>query len=248
MSKGFQVGRVWRLREELVHGTADTVVPYRQSLMMQARANETGLPNQLITVPGGKHVPMQQLLSSHMGQLTPFMAKAMDLSDMECPKKTASEATARPDSVAAPAPPATAAPASASVYLTVAYCPSVFSGEGAVVKVDPHTGNFEVVKKYAMPADMIGCPMNSDPNFFTDASKQTTYLSFSSDWGLLSSIELTNKRAKPSVVKAKSKDGSIFDGFTNFALSQKDGGRSLKGLTPHVTESGFCSDGCFGIN
>jgi hypothetical protein len=132
--------------------------------------------------------------------------------------------------------------ASPSVYLTVGYCPSVFTGEGAVVEVDPSTGSISIVKKFALPPDSLGCPMDEDPNFVTNLKEHTTYLSFGSDWGGLSTIDLTNKRSKMVSVKGKSKDGTIFDGFTNLAL---DSAKKLKGLTPHVTESGFCDDGCF---
>jgi hypothetical protein len=41
----------------------------------------------------------------------------------------------------------------------------------------------------------------------------------------------------------KGKGGFAFDGFTSFALS-KDA-KTYHGLTPHVTENGFCNDGCF---
>jgi hypothetical protein len=131
---------------------------------------------------------------------------------------------------------------SPSIYLTVGYCPSVFSGEGAVVEVNAHTGDINIVKKFSLPPDSLGCPMDEDPNYLTDLKEHTTYLSFGSDWGSLSTIDLTNKRSKMISVKGKSKDGTIFDGFTNMALA---GSKKLKGLTPHVTESGYCDDGCF---
>lgn len=39
----------------LVHGTADTVVPYEQSIRMQARLKAAGVPCELIDVRGGGH-------------------------------------------------------------------------------------------------------------------------------------------------------------------------------------------------
>lgn len=39
----------------LVHGTADTRVPYAQSTGMQAKLRQAGVPCDLITVPGGPH-------------------------------------------------------------------------------------------------------------------------------------------------------------------------------------------------
>ena len=41
-----------------------------------------------------------------------------------------------------------------------------------------------------------------------------------------------------------SPDGSIFDGLTSFAVYD-EAGKTNVGLSPHVTEDGFCSDGCF---
>jgi acetyl esterase/lipase len=40
----------------LLHGTADTVVPYRQAVIMQKRLREAGVPVELVTVEGGEHI------------------------------------------------------------------------------------------------------------------------------------------------------------------------------------------------
>ena len=39
----------------LVHGTADTDVPYEQSKMMAERLRTVGVQHQLVTVPDGAH-------------------------------------------------------------------------------------------------------------------------------------------------------------------------------------------------
>jgi acetyl esterase/lipase len=39
----------------LIHGTADTDVPYEQSTLMAARLRQAGVPHELVTVPGGSH-------------------------------------------------------------------------------------------------------------------------------------------------------------------------------------------------
>ena len=73
----------------MVHGTADTTVPYQQALRMQARAEQTGLANRMITILGGGHVPMAQLLQEpeNMGALLDFVSDAMRLEEVpyECP-------------------------------------------------------------------------------------------------------------------------------------------------------------------
>ena len=75
----------------MVHGTADTTVPYQQALRMQARAQQTGLANRMITILGGGHVPMAQLLQQQdkMGALMDFVSDAMRLGDVpdECPSR-----------------------------------------------------------------------------------------------------------------------------------------------------------------
>jgi len=39
----------------LIHGTNDTDVPYEQSVMMAEQFKQHGVPNQLISIPGGEH-------------------------------------------------------------------------------------------------------------------------------------------------------------------------------------------------
>ena len=38
-----------------IHGDADPTVPYTHALRLQKALNEAGVPNQLLTIPGGKH-------------------------------------------------------------------------------------------------------------------------------------------------------------------------------------------------
>ncbi len=38
-----------------IHGDADTTVPYQHAVRLHAALNEAGTPNQLLTIPGGKH-------------------------------------------------------------------------------------------------------------------------------------------------------------------------------------------------
>jgi hypothetical protein len=44
-----------------------------------------------------------------------------------------------------------------TVYLTVAYCPTLSSSAGAVVAVDTAGGNFSVVGVFEFPSDVFGC-------------------------------------------------------------------------------------------
>jgi acetyl esterase/lipase len=38
-----------------IHGDADPTVPYAQAVRLQEALNKAGVPNQLVTIPGGKH-------------------------------------------------------------------------------------------------------------------------------------------------------------------------------------------------
>jgi acetyl esterase/lipase len=38
-----------------IHGDADPTVPYTQAVRLQEALNKAGVPNQLVTIPGGKH-------------------------------------------------------------------------------------------------------------------------------------------------------------------------------------------------
>ena len=38
-----------------IHGDADPVVPYEQSVRLHQALTKAGVPNQLLTIPGGRH-------------------------------------------------------------------------------------------------------------------------------------------------------------------------------------------------
>ena len=61
-----------------------------------------------------------------------------------------------------------------AVFLTVAYCPDLFSGMGAVVRVNHTDGAFTIQGKFALPSSSIGCPMNEDVNYFSDVRRSAS--------------------------------------------------------------------------
>ena len=71
---------------------------------------------------------------------------------------------------------------------------------------------------------------------------RSTLLSFGSEFGLLTVVDLDRGKVAHTA-KASTGDGLLFDGFTSMALTAD--GAAVHGVTPHVTEGGFCSDGCF---
>jgi hypothetical protein len=133
-----------------------------------------------------------------------------------------------------------AAQAAESVYMTIAYCPTDFTGKGAVVKVDPASGAWTIVGQFNWPDEIFGCPIEYDPTVTIDHDSGKLYLDFTDDFGLVVTVDVL--RAK-MVMKVEPKD-PFFVGFVNMAYQAS---RGLVGLAPHVTESGFCSDGCFQI-
>ena len=125
---------------------------------------------------------------------------------------------------------------------------------GAVVRVNHTDGAFTIQGKFALPSSSIGCPMNEDVNYFSDVRHRdvaaalsrgrATHLSWGTDWGRLSVVGLDGGKVVHTK-EGRSSDLSLFDGFTSFALADEVAADRYVGLTPHVTEDGFCSDGCF---
>lgn len=84
----------------MVHGTYDTVVPFREALAVHARATAANISNTLVTVPHAGHVPYEQLLglqesdpavlrgSAYMNATMQFIYKAMSLWRLKCPVRT----------------------------------------------------------------------------------------------------------------------------------------------------------------
>ena len=93
--------------------------------------------------------------------------------------------------------------------------------------------------------------MMEDANYMSDVvtrpSKKpfdgrNTHLSWGTQWGMTSVVDLDGASITHNA-KGKSADEYTFDGFTSFALSND--AKTYLGLSPHVTEDGFCSNGCF---
>ena len=167
-----------------------------------------------------------------------------------------------------------------SVYMTIGFCPSDFTGkargspiavkcpaasmlgslashflplspspQGAVVKVNATTGNFTIINRFPLPNAIIGCPMMESANYMADVVKRSGpkpfdgrnhHLSWTTEFGMLSVVDQDGGTITHNV---NGKGGFAFDGFTSFAIS-KDA-HTYHGLTPHVTQNGFCNDGCF---
>jgi len=126
-----------------------------------------------------------------------------------------------------------------AIYLTVGYCPDPFSGAGAIVKVNPTTGNWTIISRFKWPSELFGCVIEYDPTVYFDRPTGNLYLDFTDDFGYLITLNVPHGR-----IVSQAKPSDIF--FTGFENMQFTGGHLL-GMAAHVTQSGYCSQGCFQI-
>jgi len=126
-----------------------------------------------------------------------------------------------------------------AIYLTVGYCTDPFTGAGAIVKVNPTTGNYTIVQRFKWPSELFGCVINYDPTVYFDRTSGNLYLDFTDDFGYLITLNVPHGR-----IVSTAKPSDIF--FTGFENMQYASGHLL-GLAAHVTQSGYCSQGCFQI-
>lgn len=125
-----------------------------------------------------------------------------------------------------------------SVRLVVAYCPTDFTGEGAIVDVDPHTGNWSIATKFQLPSEVFGCVADYSPSYDVDRTDpNTVWLDFTSDEGFFVAVD-----TRFGNTSHFSSSNWFFTGYENFKYSKAF--NVLRGVTMTVTESGFCSDGC----
>jgi hypothetical protein len=125
------------------------------------------------------------------------------------------------------------------LLLTVGYCPTEFTGGGAVVEVDTATGKWDVLGKFKWPSAIIGCPALEDPIVTLDRSTGELFLYFLDD-ELVVGLD-----TKTATVKRSFSPSDMF--FTGFENMQASTGSELVGLSGTVTEKGFCFDGCYQV-
>eukprot|EP01116_Phalansterium_solitarium_P011733 TRINITY_DN2749_c0_g3_i1.p1 TRINITY_DN2749_c0_g3~~TRINITY_DN2749_c0_g3_i1.p1 ORF type:complete len:352 (+),score=147.19 TRINITY_DN2749_c0_g3_i1:124-1179(+) len=124
------------------------------------------------------------------------------------------------------------------LVLTVAYCPTEFTGAGAIVEVNPVTGNFTITGTFKWPSDIIGCPADYDPIVTLDGATSQLYLYFLED-DIVAIVDV----AKAKLVSQFAPSDLFFTGFENMQYVASE--QALKGVSGTVTQDGFCDDGCF---
>lgn len=75
----------------LLHGTSDSTIPYVGAVKMDAQANATGVPHDLITIPGANHVPYGDIFNEqepYFLRWLHFMSGSLNLAEAECPKSS----------------------------------------------------------------------------------------------------------------------------------------------------------------
>jgi hypothetical protein len=131
------------------------------------------------------------------------------------------------------------------LLLTVAYCPTAFTGAGALVSVDTSTGAYSIKSTFDWPAEIFGCPALYDPAVTSSKQSKKVYLDFIDEFGLM--VELDTVAGKVS--GSTQPDDEFFHGFTAFVPPLSSSSNVIYGTTPTVEKKGspYCSDGCFQI-
>ena len=109
-----------------------------------------------------------------------------------------------------------------SVKLVVGFCPSAFSGKGAVVSIDPTvTKPYNVVGTFSYPDGIDDECLVLEDMTMTPGDNEI-YLSFSTHWGLLAAVDYSKGNLKHSV-KGHSLDEYVFDGFSSMHIAGDSG-------------------------
>jgi acetyl esterase/lipase len=75
----------------MLHGTADTTVPYISAMKMDARATEVGVKHDLITIPDAGHVPYGDIFNEnepYFKRWLTFLSGSLNLAEAECPSSS----------------------------------------------------------------------------------------------------------------------------------------------------------------
>jgi hypothetical protein len=122
------------------------------------------------------------------------------------------------------------------LMLFVAFAPSYFSGEGAVVSVDATSGAWTIVKSRIKLHGVFGDPALASPSYAFDSSTNLLYLQHRNAFGLTAVVDMKTGR---DVGHFGHRD-PFFVGFTSFAV---DDGKRLVGTSPVGNDDGTFSFG-----
>jgi hypothetical protein len=127
------------------------------------------------------------------------------------------------------------------VRLIIAYCPTDFTGAGAIVNVDPVSGEWQLETIFKFPSEIFGCIANYDPTYsFDTTNPNVLWFDFTSEDGYFVRVDWVN-----GTVETINSASMFFTGFEDFAEFPTT--QTLRGITGTVTESGYCSDACLGF-
>lgn len=127
----------------------------------------------------------------------------------------------------------------APIRLFIGYCPTDFSGAGAVVDVNPITGAWKIVSRVKLPSsEVFGCVADYDPTFdFAQSDPNELWFDFVSDDGFFLEVDMRGG----NTTSVTSSD-VFFTGFIDFKFFAAT--NTLNGVAGTVTQDGICSDGC----
>jgi len=72
----------------MLHGTADTIVPYSGAIKVDAQAQKVGVRLELLTIPGAQHVPYPDVFNEDEPYFLKWLTHvsgSLNLADAECP-------------------------------------------------------------------------------------------------------------------------------------------------------------------
>jgi hypothetical protein len=70
-----------------------------------------------------------------------------------------------------------------TVELTIAYCPTLYTGGGATVHVNAKTGQWKIARKFKWPNEIFGCPALYNPTITYDQQNNNLFLMFGDELG-----------------------------------------------------------------
>jgi len=118
-----------------------------------------------------------------------------------------------------------------TLTLTIAYCPTLFTGAGALVTVDAATGNWTIKSIFDWPDEIIGCPLIYDAIVTFDVPSGLLYMYFTAD-DLLTLLDMNSGKVKTYVEPSD----PFFTGFENMAWVQSE--NVLKGFSGIPDDNG----------
>lgn len=125
-----------------------------------------------------------------------------------------------------------------TIRMVVAFCPTDFTGEGAIVDVNPLTANWTIKTRFHFPGQILGCVADYSPSYdFDPRDPNTLWFDFTSNAGFFLAVD-----TRFGNTTTLNSNNLFFTGFIDFKYFARS--NTLNGIAGTVTQEGYCSDGC----